>query len=247
MVIKFLGTSSVKSIPRENCQCDQCQSSNPKDCRTRSALLINNQILVDCGPDIIKQLEREGIEQISDLFLTHLHDDHILGLKDLSQNQILKVYTTKEVFEETFEKLGLDKSNFNFHPLEKDKVYTIDKLKVSVFRVPHLPKYETLGLLIDSFLYIPDIDHLESIFDWLRKAKILILDGSMLKRKFGGHLAIIPSLKILQQFKNLKRIYFTHNGHTHLPHKELEKIIQEKGGYRCHLAYDGLVLTLSPH
>ena len=47
-----------------------------------TAFLVNENILVDCGLDIIKNLISGGlIDQIDYIFITHLHMDHISGLE----------------------------------------------------------------------------------------------------------------------------------------------------------------------
>ncbi|KKQ16827.1 MAG: hypothetical protein US31_C0026G0001, partial [Berkelbacteria bacterium GW2011_GWA1_36_9] len=42
----------------------------------------------------------------------------------------------------------------------------------------------------------------------------------------------------------LKKIYFTHNGHTQKTHKEMVKLVQQVGDSRYTLAYDGLELEI---
>ena len=81
--IKFLGSSNGQSIPRENCQCLQCESKDKKDSRLRSVILVNNKILIDAGPDILKQLTTRQIENLDSVLITHEHNDHVGGLKYL--------------------------------------------------------------------------------------------------------------------------------------------------------------------
>ena len=51
-----LGSSAAWPIPRLGCDCDQCTSSDPRDQRLRSSLLVDGRILVDAGPDAYEQL-----------------------------------------------------------------------------------------------------------------------------------------------------------------------------------------------
>lgn len=63
MTVKVLGTGGAVS-------------------ESSTAFIINDNILVDCGLDIVKNLINDGlIDQIEHVFLTHLHMDHISGLE----------------------------------------------------------------------------------------------------------------------------------------------------------------------
>ena len=57
MEILVLGTSASKPLPREGCRCPICVSKDKKDRRMRPSILINNKFLIDCGPDILKQIK----------------------------------------------------------------------------------------------------------------------------------------------------------------------------------------------
>ena len=50
-----------------------------------TALLINREILLECGPHVLLQLRRLGVElsEIKLVFISHLHGDHFLGLPAL--------------------------------------------------------------------------------------------------------------------------------------------------------------------
>ena len=85
----LLGTSGAWPIPRPGCHCPQCTEAraHPALRRTRSALYIasgGENVLVDAGPDVFAQFEREGLStDVTRVFITHTHMDHVLGLDDL--------------------------------------------------------------------------------------------------------------------------------------------------------------------
>ena len=91
---------------------------------------------------------------------------------------------------------------------------------------------------------MPDSSSLDLAIKYLQEANIAILDGSVLGRSFGGHLAINEIVADVKPLKNLKKIYFTHNGHTHKTHQEMVKLVQSLGDARFTLAYDGLELKI---
>lgn len=220
--LKFLGTSSEKSIPRENCPCPQCQSKDKKDKRLRSSLLINSRILIDAGPDVTKQLTANQISNLDTVIITHEHNDHIGGLKYLLKNRNLKIIRMK--------------------PGQHFKLFGIDFF---AFKVLHSKIANTVGVIIDNrTIYIPDCASLDLALKYLQEVNTAILDGSIFERSFGGHLAMKEAIIATKDFANLKKVYFTHNGHTQKPYQEMQKLVQQLGGKKFTLGYDGLELTI---
>ena len=77
--IVFLGSSGAITIPAFFCDCATCEASrkDPTQQRTRAsvALLGKETTLIDAGPDLEFQLEREGIRRMDNIFITHWHYD----------------------------------------------------------------------------------------------------------------------------------------------------------------------------
>lgn len=222
ILLKFLGTSSAEAIPRPDDDCSQCQSEDAKDKRLRSAVLINKKILIDAGPDILKQLKRNQIENLDLVLITHDHDDHIGGIKDLQKIR----------------------RNLEITRLKPGQHFKWQGIDFYAFKVKHSSQITTVGLEIGPVIYIPDLADLDWAIKYLQESKIAILDGSVLNRNFGGHLSINEIINGTKKLRNLRRIYFTHNGHTHKTHKEMVKIVKTLGDDRFTLAYDGLELKI---
>jgi len=220
--VRFLGTSSGEALPRPDCDCAQCISPDKKDKRRRSSILINKKILIDAGPDIIKQLRKDQIANLELVLITHEHFDHTGGIKDL-----LKIKRDLEIL--------------RLKPGQHFKWQGID---FYAFKIKHSEMVVTVGIAIGSIIYIPDLADLVWAEKNLKDAKIAILDGSVLNRNFGGHLSINEIINQTKNLKNLKKIYFTHNGHTHHPHQKMVKLVQALGGRRFTLAYDKLELKI---
>ena len=84
--MKFLGTGTSQGIPMIGCTCKVCQSSDSRDKRLRSSVLVEfcgMSILVDAGPDFRQQMLRENICHIDAILLTHNHKVHTGGLDDI--------------------------------------------------------------------------------------------------------------------------------------------------------------------
>ena len=220
-MLKFLGTSSMEPIPRDD-NCPQCSSDDPKDKRLRSSLIINKKVLVDAGPDVLGQLRRLQIENLELVLITHDHFDHSAGVKDL-----LKIKPRLEIIR-----------------LKPGAHFKWQEIDFHAFKVKHSTQVTTVGLEIGPVIYIPDLSDLDWAMKYLIESKTAILDGSVVNRNFGGHMALNEIIKQVKPLRNLRKIYFTHNGHTHQTHKEMTKLVKTLGDERFSLAYDGLELKI---
>ena len=86
MKIIFLGTGTSQGIPVIACHCEVCRSTDHRDKRLRSSIMIemdNQRIVIDCGPDFRQQMLRESVDSIDAILVTHSHKDHLGGLDDV--------------------------------------------------------------------------------------------------------------------------------------------------------------------
>ena len=103
MKFTFLGTGTSQGVPVITCKCEVCTSSNSKDNRTRTSLLVQSDattLVIDTGPDFRSQLLREKVQDLDAVLFTHGHKDHVAGLDDIRPfNYLLK--KTIQVYAET--------------------------------------------------------------------------------------------------------------------------------------------------
>ena len=94
MKVTFLGTGTSQGIPVIACECKVCSSTNIRDNRLRSSVLIEVNglsIVIDSGPDFRQQMLREKVKKLDAIVFTHEHKDHISGADDIrSYNWIYK-------------------------------------------------------------------------------------------------------------------------------------------------------------
>jgi len=84
--LTFLGTGTSCGVPTIGCQCEVCQSTNPKDKRLRTSALVETgttRILIDCGPDFRQQMLSQPFRRIDGILITHAHYDHMGGMDDV--------------------------------------------------------------------------------------------------------------------------------------------------------------------
>ncbi len=86
MKLRFLGTGTSFGVPVIGCRCDVCRSSDPRNRRTRHALLLSEgprRLLVDLPPELRLQLLAAAVDRLDAVFLSHPHADHLHGIDDL--------------------------------------------------------------------------------------------------------------------------------------------------------------------
>ena len=208
--------------------CNLAKKGGPNR-RTRSVIAIKTAkttIIFDAGPDIFYQLKKFKIRpQIA--FLSHEHSDANYHAEDLKKIGV-KIYGELEK---------------NIKP---DKSVSIENIKIMPFRVRHVKNVKTVGYKIfigqKKIAIATDISSTAGLKKYFRNCDIILADGSILSRNFGGHLPIIRQLQIYKKW-NLKKVFFTHIGHSTLPHNELVKFVRSK--YKnTDVAYDGLKIKI---
>ena len=82
MRIKVLGSAAAECCPALWCECEFCEKARKeggKNLRRRTSYLIDDDTLVDLGPDFFWQIHEFGINEtkLKRLIVTHPHEDHL--------------------------------------------------------------------------------------------------------------------------------------------------------------------------
>ena len=88
MKLRVLGCGTSSGVPRIGNDWGRCSPDEPRNRRTRSALLVESgseRLLVDCGPDLREQLLAADTSTLDRVIVTHDHADHLHGIDDLRQ------------------------------------------------------------------------------------------------------------------------------------------------------------------
>lgn len=81
MRFQYLGTAAAEGWPAVFCNCPYCKKAwklGGKNIRTRAQALINDDLLIDLGPDTYLHKLRFGLnlDRVKYLLITHMHMDH---------------------------------------------------------------------------------------------------------------------------------------------------------------------------
>ncbi len=168
--IVFLGTAAAITLPSFFCTCSTCEAARKDSSlrRTRSSLaLLGEEVtIIDVGPDIEHQLEREGIRHVNNIFITHWHYDHFWGLPgffepvSISRWGQINLYGTADIiarFEHDYDGM---KKWFQLHTIEpgdkvqlKDATWEVVKTTHTEYSVGFIVEAETrFAYLVDGII-----------------------------------------------------------------------------------------------
>lgn len=251
MKVTFLGTGTSHGVPMIGCTCEVCTSTNSKDNRLRSSVLIETEgktIIIDTGPDFRQQMLKAKVKHLDAILYTHEHKDHIAGLDDtraFSEMYPLSVYAVKRVqdairgaFSYIFQGLtypGIPK--VEMHEIRENPFF-VDTIPVIPINVLHY-KLPVLGFRIHSFCYITDCNHIpDDEFEKLKGLDVLVLNALRIEPHI-SHYSLEEAISMAVKI-GAKQTYFTHISHQLGLHDEVEKGLPRN----IHLSYDGLALEL---
>ncbi|MGV3722689.1 MAG: MBL fold metallo-hydrolase [Actinomycetota bacterium] len=253
MRITILGSGTSHGIPSVGCNCAICASPDPRDIRTRCAIMVEwrgKTLVVDTPPEFRQQVIRSHVRRVDALLFTHAHADHIFGLDDIRRfNEIqggeMPVFGRADTLDDlrrTFSyvfrttQLGGGKPVLSLQPIEGDRLEW-EGLAIETIPVFH-GNWEIAAYRFGDFAYVTDASRIpEASLDRLRGLDTLILDA-LRWEPHPTHFCIEEALAAVAELKP-RRTFFTHLAHT-VPHAETERRLPP--GVR--LAYDGLVLTV---
>ena len=82
MKIQYWGTAAAEGVPGIFCNCETCRLARQekgRKIRTRSQVLINDDLLIDFGPDTLSNSLKYdfNLTYLEHLLITHPHEDHL--------------------------------------------------------------------------------------------------------------------------------------------------------------------------
>jgi phosphoribosyl 1,2-cyclic phosphate phosphodiesterase len=252
LTFTFLGTGTSVGVPMIGCDCPVCRSTNPRNHRTRSSVLIGTpqgNLLIDTTPELRLQLLRERVRLVHAVVFTHYHADHLFGLDDvrLFPRQLggpLPLYCTDEVeavirraFAYAFRSEN-DYLPMGAIPRLVFRRITREPFEVLGQRLVPIPlehaQYHVFGFRINDVAYCTDVNHIpEESWPLLEGLRVLILDALRFK-PHPAHFSLNEALEVIDRVKP-ERAYL-----THLAHEFDHEVINRQLPAGVELAYDGL-------
>lgn len=219
----------------------------------------NTKILIDVGlsgKSVIHNLEICNVDpsEISAIFITHEHSDHIKGAGIFSRKFDVPIYATEKTWEEMSPKIGKIAQS-NKQVVYKNESCLINELSITPFSIPH-DAVDAVGYCImcgdEKITVLTDLGHIPNkIIPYLLNCDIILLEANHdeymlengsypydLKKRIlskVGHLSNVVAGEFLSKIvtKRLRYIFLGHlsddNNTPKKAYDTVERILLENG------------------
>lgn len=264
--ITLLGTGTSHGVPMIGCECRVCQSTDPRDNRSRPSIWIEcldvdaasapfsrgaRHILVDTSTDLRAQALAHRMRRVDAVLYTHSHADHILGLDEVRRFNVMQggaipAYADTQTSDDLRRAFA-----YVFNPgtptgggIPSVALSTIagpfclGDLEVVPVPLMH-GRRPILGFRIGAFAYLTDCSLIpDSSWQLLEGVRTLVLDA-LRDRPHPTHFSVSEAIDAARRI-GAERTYFTHICHD-LPHAETCARLPDG----IELAYDGQILEVA--
>jgi phosphoribosyl 1,2-cyclic phosphate phosphodiesterase len=254
--VTFLGTGTSMGVPMIGCACAVCQSTDPRDNRSRPSILVGLSngatILVDTSSDLRAQALRFGLTRIDAVLYTHSHADHILGLDELRRFNTLQkgpiplfgddrtLTDLRRIFSYAFQPVREPGHEYvpQLVPFVLDGPLSVAGTEVRPVPVTHGAR-TILGFRFGRFAYLTDCCAIpEASWAQLEDLDVLVLDA-LRERPHASHFSLDQAVAAATRI-GARQTFFTHMAHD-LGHAATCARLPDGMA----LAYDGLRLAIA--
>ena len=251
--VLFLGTCACDFSPRLLTDKRDCFDF---DVRRSSSMLIDGRYLVDCGPHTLDSMRiaKIALSDVSDVFLTHTHDDHFdpesVEMLAANRKEPLRLWVREDA--EIPDLCGV-----SLIRMEIAKEYEVGELHITSLAANHTASPQHFAFEKGGKRIFYGTDGAWVLYDtfrwmWQKKFDLMVLDGTVGDYngdfRIGEHNSIpmlrlmIPSFRETGVIGENSLVYLTHLAPSlHRPHAETVRICQKFG---ADVAFDGLHLKI---
>ena len=251
--IQLLGTGTSTGIPMIGCNCEVCNSFNPKDNRLRSSILVasaTTTLVVDTTPDFRYQMLRTNTTHLDAVVYTHPHKDHMAGLDDIRafnffSQKPMDIYANSLTEEAVRRDFYYAFAETKYPGVPELNLITIDETPFFIGDISVQPilvyhhKMPVYGYRFGDFTYITDANRIEpEQLEKIRGSKVLVLNA-LRKEDHISHFTLQGAIDIAMELA-IPEVYFTHISHQ----LGLNDAINQELPPHIKLAYDGQIISL---
>ena len=269
MRLTFLGTAASEGYPAAFCDCANCRAARRlggRSSRRRAAALVDDELLIDLGPDLIASATALGrsLNSVRHCLVTHQHRDHLdpgnLEWRSFASNtgvETLDLYGSPGALG-TLGQPDPTAWKLRLHPVAPFEWRSVGPYRVAAVLARHSSRLTVLLYLVQhegrTLFYATDTTLLpDETVGWLRGESVRV-DLLAMDHTFGlcdqdeGHL---NGARFVEQVDRLRaagiltdgsRVFATHIAHDcNPPHDELVAQARARG---YQVAYDGLVVDV---
>lgn len=233
------------------CPCDVCASSDPRDKRLRSSILVQSPtttIVVDTTPDFRYQMLRANVRKLDAVIFTHPHKDHLAGLDDVRaynffQHRAMDLYAnemTQEAIVREFPYVFADTRYPGIPELRLNRIheeaFTIGDIDIIPIQVWHM-KMPVLGFRFGNFTYITDANRIEDHQREKIRGSGQIVLNALRHEKHLSHFSLNEAIDEVRHL-GVPRAWFTHISHQLGKYADINPTLPPG----MQLAHDGLTL-----
>lgn len=271
--ITFLGTAAADGIPALFCECEGCDYARKHkghNLRKRSSYVINEDLLVDMGPDLLTSCANHDVllSRVKYALVSHSHLDHFfiqnlrLRAKGMRKNTEIPelTFVAGPSVMTLLNQNGLSDKQLE---LKRRTILPFESMELAPYQIQtikatHYPEVgDAMNYIINDgnkkLLIASDTGiYEEQVWPHLENAQ---LDALIIEATCGttpgpirNHLNIknmeqmVGGMKKVGAVTNQTEIYASHFSHQHVPpHEELSEMLEEIG---VHCGYDGLVISV---
>ncbi|MFW5803270.1 MAG: MBL fold metallo-hydrolase, partial [Verrucomicrobiota bacterium] len=250
--VTILGSGTSTGVPMLGCTCAACRSTDPRDQRLRSSLLISvdgRNLVIDTTPEFRIQMLRANVSGLDAVMLTHSHADHIHGFDDLRAFTMgtdvrIPVYGASHTLahiREHFryiwesEQVGGGVPQVDLHAV--DGPFEAAGLTIEPIPVWH-GRLAVFGFRFADCAYISDVSAIpDSSMDRLRGLRLLIIDA-VRYRPHSTHFHLEAAKRVARRLAPAKTVF------THLNHDFVHAELVDQLPADMDAAYDGMQFDL---